>query len=125
MSEITLRARSANPPLVTLRDINIHCQQLVTNADFQIFVDGGVRSGNDILKALYFGADAVGIGRPFIHAAAGWGQEGVAKAVYGMDHVNVLTDTAVPKDEMERPMWHLGVTNLNQPSSAYVDTSGL
>jgi 4-hydroxymandelate oxidase len=42
-----------------------------------IFIDGGFRSGEDILKALALGADAVLIGRPFAVAAYGGGAEGV------------------------------------------------
>lgn len=44
----------------------------------KIFMDGGVRSGVDVLKALALGADAVLVGRPLIVAAAGGGEEGVA-----------------------------------------------
>ncbi|WP_293989116.1 alpha-hydroxy-acid oxidizing protein [uncultured Megasphaera sp.] len=42
-----------------------------------IFVDGGVRQGEDILKMLALGADAVLIGRPAAVAAVGGGAEGV------------------------------------------------
>jgi isopentenyl diphosphate isomerase/L-lactate dehydrogenase-like FMN-dependent dehydrogenase len=44
-----------------------------------IFVDGGFRSGEDVLKALALGADAVLIGRPFAVAAYGGGAEGVCQ----------------------------------------------
>jgi isopentenyl diphosphate isomerase/L-lactate dehydrogenase-like FMN-dependent dehydrogenase len=43
----------------------------------RIFIDGGVRTGADIFKALALGADAVLIGRPFVTAAYGGGHEGV------------------------------------------------
>lgn len=42
-----------------------------------ILVDGGIRSGADVLKMLALGADAVMIGRPFAWAALGGGREGV------------------------------------------------
>ena len=42
-----------------------------------IFVDGAIRSGMDIFKALARGADAVLIGRPFVTMVYGGGQEGV------------------------------------------------
>lgn len=42
-----------------------------------IFVDGGVRHGEDVLKMLALGADAVLLGRPAAVAAIGGGAEGV------------------------------------------------
>ena len=42
-----------------------------------ILVDGGIRSGADVLKMLALGADAVLIGRPVIIGAVGGGKEGV------------------------------------------------
>lgn len=47
----------------------------------KILLDGGVRTGADVLKALALGADAVLVGRPLIVAAAGGGTEGVALAL--------------------------------------------
>ena len=46
-----------------------------------ILADGGVRSGEDVLKMLALGADAVLIGRPFAVAALGGGREGVERYV--------------------------------------------
>ena len=43
----------------------------------KIFVDGGIRSGTDIFKALALGADAVLICRPFVTAVYGGAEEGV------------------------------------------------
>lgn len=43
----------------------------------KIFVDGGVRSGVDVLKMMALGAEAVLVGRPMAVAAVGGGQEGV------------------------------------------------
>lgn len=43
----------------------------------KIFVDGGIRTGMDVFKALALGADAVLIGRPFVTAVYGGGAEGV------------------------------------------------
>lgn len=45
--------------------------------DVKIFVDGGIRSGTDIFKALALGADAVLICRPFVTAVYGGEKEGV------------------------------------------------
>lgn len=43
----------------------------------KILVDGGIRSGVDVYKALALGADAVLIARPFVNAVYGGGKEGV------------------------------------------------
>ena len=42
----------------------------------KIFVDGGIRSGVDVFKALALGADAVLVARPFVTAVYGAGEEG-------------------------------------------------
>jgi isopentenyl diphosphate isomerase/L-lactate dehydrogenase-like FMN-dependent dehydrogenase len=42
-----------------------------------VIIDGGVRRGTDIFKALALGATAVGIGRPYIWGLAAFGQDGV------------------------------------------------
>ena len=47
-------------------------------ADVPVLVDGGIRRGSDVFKALALGADAVLIGRPYIHALATAGALGVA-----------------------------------------------
>ena len=44
----------------------------------KIFVDGGIRSGIDVFKALALGADAVLIARPYVIATYGGGKEGIA-----------------------------------------------
>jgi 4-hydroxymandelate oxidase len=46
-----------------------------------VIVDGGVRRGTDVLKALANGADAVMIGRPFVHGLAVAGPQGVTAVV--------------------------------------------
>ncbi|WP_336439608.1 alpha-hydroxy acid oxidase [Stutzerimonas stutzeri] len=47
-------------------------------ADVPVLVDGGIRRGSDVFKALALGADAVLIGRPYVHALATAGALGVA-----------------------------------------------
>jgi len=44
----------------------------------KVFVDGGIRSGVDVLKMLALGAEAVFVGRPMAIAAVGGGKEGVS-----------------------------------------------
>eukprot|EP00045_Choanoeca_perplexa_P015963 m.208202 g.208202 ORF g.208202 m.208202 type:complete len:189 (-) comp17130_c0_seq12:1114-1680(-) len=43
----------------------------------EVYVDGGIRRGSDVIKALALGAKAVGIGRPTLYAMAGYGAKGV------------------------------------------------
>lgn len=45
--------------------------------EVKILVDGGLRSGTDIFKALAMGADAVIVARPYVTAVYGGGEEGV------------------------------------------------
>lgn len=63
-----------------------------------ILVDGGIRSGADILKMLALGANAVLIGRPFSIATIGGGREGVVKFIEQLKtellQCMVLTGTA-------------------------------
>jgi 4-hydroxymandelate oxidase len=51
-----------------------------------VIVDGGIRRGTDVLKALGFGANAVMIGRPYVHGLAVAGPEGVAAVVGILRH---------------------------------------
>lgn len=46
----------------------------------EIYLDGGVRQGSDILKAICLGATGVGLGRPFMYAVAS-GTDGVNRAI--------------------------------------------
>ena len=50
----------------------------------KVFADGGVRSGEDVFKMLALGAEAVGIGRPYVVAVYGGGQDG-AQYLYSED----------------------------------------
>ncbi|SPF54766.1 alpha-hydroxy acid dehydrogenase, FMN-dependent [Candidatus Desulfosporosinus infrequens] len=67
-----------------------------------VLVDGGVRSGTDVLKMLALGADAVLIGRPFIIAAYGGGAEGISLALntmtYELKQAMIMTGCATLED---------------------------
>lgn len=47
------------------------------DGSMKIFVDGGIRSGTDIFKALALGADAVIIARPYVNMVFGGKEEGI------------------------------------------------
>ena len=47
----------------------------------EVYMDGGVRQGTDVLKALAMGARAVFIGRPVLWGLAYRGEEGVEKVL--------------------------------------------
>jgi len=70
------------------------------NGRMPIIVDGGIRRGTDIFKALALGADAISIGRPYVWGLAAFGEAGV-EAVLRM-----LTE------ELVRAMKMDGVTSL-------------
>ncbi|MER9224550.1 alpha-hydroxy-acid oxidizing protein [Mesorhizobium sp. M0012] len=47
----------------------------------EVHMDGGIRSGQDVLKALCLGAKGTYIGRPFLYGLGALGKEGVTKAL--------------------------------------------
>ncbi|KAG8679325.1 hypothetical protein FRC08_017047 [Ceratobasidium sp. 394] len=78
----------------------------------EIYVDGGIRRGTDLVKALCLGAKAVGMGRPFVYAL-GWEAAGVEKAI------------EIIRDEVETTMKLLGVTSLDQLGAHLLNTRAL
>ena len=61
------------------------------DGSMKIFVDGGIRSGTDVFKALALGADGVLICRPFVVSVYGGGEEGVKAYIEKIG--NELRDT--------------------------------
>ena len=59
-----------------------------------IMVDGGIRRGTDVIKALALGAHFVWVGRPFLYAAIAGGEAGVARAI-GLLHAEIDRDLAL------------------------------
>ncbi|MYN19642.1 L-lactate dehydrogenase [Rugamonas sp. FT107W] len=47
----------------------------------EVHMDGGVRSGQDVIKALALGAKGVYIGRPFLYGLGAMGEQGVSKCL--------------------------------------------
>jgi isopentenyl diphosphate isomerase/L-lactate dehydrogenase-like FMN-dependent dehydrogenase len=76
-----------------------------------ILVDGGVRRGTDVFKALALGATAVGIGRPYIWGLSTFGQQGVERVI---DIINT---------ELRLAMVGCGTRTLKEiTSAALIDT---
>ena len=73
-----------------------------------VILDGGVRRGTDVLKALALGATAVGIGRPYIWGLGAYGQPGV-------DRVLELLD-----NELRLAMVGVGARNLHEITRASI-----
>jgi L-lactate dehydrogenase (cytochrome) len=47
----------------------------------EVHMDGGIRSGQDVIRALALGAKGVYIGRPFLYGLGAGGEAGVAKCL--------------------------------------------
>lgn len=81
----------------------IECLRPIRDAvgrDLQLIVDGGVRRGTHILKALALGADACSVGRAYLYGLAAGGQAGVERAL------------ELLRDELLRDMALLGCTRI-------------
>jgi 4-hydroxymandelate oxidase len=72
------------------------------NGRIPVLIDGGVRRGTDVLKALGLGASAVGIGRPYVWGLASFGEAGVDRVLQILD------------DEFITIMRQVGALNINQ-----------
>ena len=80
----------------------------------QIFVDGGVRRGTDILKALALGARAVGLGRPFLYSlTGGYGEAGFRHMVQ------------ILRKELESNLALIGTTRISEIVPEMVNTQRL
>ena len=83
-------------PLRVLPEVVAACQEM------PVILDGGVRRGTDVLKALALGAKFVLVGRPFNYAAAIGGAEGVRHAI------------GLLSSEINRDMAMLGVNGIDE-----------
>jgi 4-hydroxymandelate oxidase len=75
-----------------------------------VFVDGGVRRGTDVFKALALGAKAVGIGRPFLWGLGAFGQAGVDRVL------------EILQAELKLVMGNCGTQNVAVIDRSYVAT---
>jgi 4-hydroxymandelate oxidase len=75
-----------------------------------VFLDGGVRRGTDVFKALALGAKAVGIGRPFLWGLGAFGQAGVDRVL------------EILQGELKLVMGNCGATTVAAIDGSYVAT---
>lgn len=68
---------NAPATILILLELRRDCPEVFTR--MEVYVDGGIRRGSDILKAICLGAKGVGVGRPF-QCAVAYGTEGVQTA---------------------------------------------
>ncbi|EMD40844.1 hypothetical protein CERSUDRAFT_91590 [Gelatoporia subvermispora B] len=90
----------APAPLTVLHELHERRPDLLRK--HEVYIDGGIRRGTDVLKALCLGARAVGLGRPFLYANGVWGEEGCRRVIQ------------ILREEIETGMRLLGVTSVDQ-----------
>jgi isopentenyl diphosphate isomerase/L-lactate dehydrogenase-like FMN-dependent dehydrogenase len=76
--------------------------------ELEVYVDGGVRRGADVVTALALGARAVLIGRPVLHRLAFGGAKGVERVL------------EILRDETENALALLGCRSPSDVSRAHV-----
>ncbi len=76
--------------------------------DLQLIVDGGIRRGTHIIKALALGANACSIGRPYLYGLASGGQLGVERTL------------ELLKSEIERSLALLGCASISDLNGRYI-----
>lgn len=80
---------------------------------FEVYIDGGIRRGTDVIKALCLGAKGVGIGRPFLYSMSTYGVPGVRRAIQLL------------KEEIEMNMRLLGARSLADLGPDMIDIKSL
>ncbi|KAK7208162.1 putative mitochondrial cytochrome b2 [Myxozyma melibiosi] len=103
----------AKPSIEVLVEVMAALKQHDYQDKIEVFIDGGVRRGTDIIKALCLGAKGVGIGRPFLYAMSTYGETGVVRAIQLL------------KDELEMNMRLIGATKINELNPSFVDVSSV
>jgi L-lactate dehydrogenase (cytochrome) len=91
----------------------IDCIQPIREAvgdTLELIVDGGIRRGTHIIKALALGADACSIGRPYLFGLGAAGQAGVERAIHLL------------REELERGMALMGCSAIAQLGTGRVRT---
>jgi len=81
--------------------------------DFSVFIDGGIRRGADIFKAVALGAKACGVGRPVLYSLASYGEKGIVRMVHML------------MDELQMVMRLSGTPNVASITHEHVITRNL
>ena len=81
------------------------------NGRIEVWMDGGVRRGTDVVKALCLGAQAVLIGRAYAYGLAAGGSAGVKKAI------------EILRTEIERTLKLLGCPSVSALDQSYVNAA--
>merc|ERR1719454_1717740 len=81
--------------------------------DFVVFVDGGIRRGADIFKAVALGAAGCGVGRPVLYSLASYGDRGIVRMVHML------------QDELQMVMRLSGTPNVASITESHVLTKNL
>ncbi len=79
------------------------------NGRIEVLMDGGIRRGTDVVKAICLGARAVLIGRAYAYGLAAAGRPGVARAVQ------------ILRTDIERTLQLLGCRSIAELDRSYVD----
>ena len=79
------------------------------NGQIEVWMDGGIRRGTDIVKALCLGARAVLCGRAYAYGLAAAGEAGVMRAI------------EILKVDLERTLRLLGCTSVGELDRSYVN----
>lgn len=100
-------------PIEVLADLMPVLRERKLDSKIEVYIDGGIRRGTDVVKALCLGAKGVGLGRPFLYANSGYGEKGVAKAIQLL------------KNEIMLDMKLMGVSKIEDLKPALLDTRSL
>jgi L-lactate dehydrogenase (cytochrome) len=84
----------------------------VLHGDIELHMDGGIRSGQDVLKALACGAQAVYMGRAFLYGLGAEGEAGVTRCL------------EIIRDELDMTMALAGVTDVRRVDGAVLRSGG-
>jgi L-lactate dehydrogenase (cytochrome) len=79
------------------------------NGRAEVLLDGGIRRGSDIIKAICLGARAVLVGRAYVYGLAAAGEAGVARALQ------------ILRADLERTLRLLGCPSISGLDRSYVD----